>query len=621
MPNLDHLYTADSRTKAFERHEHGLLVSLAGPGTGKTYSLLKRIAALTSADFPFESICYLTFIKEITNSFIEDYVDEFGVEQYTAAKPRISTLHSFACRLIRNLGYQVGLDGELFFDNIADKHTDTADTLLNDLLPYIYSPLCSTIPQLRNHLNQVKQAWRDTRDPNILTDPIPTILPTTLDILRTFRVIDWDYTVPIAIDLLNSANPVPDWIRQISHYLIDEFQDFNNAEQALIHVLSDHAISTVIVGDDDQSLYSSRGGSPSGIRALYSDPRFDQISLIKCFRCRDNIVHAANRFQAYMSPNPRPMLPNKNNGSVQSYRFKSTKVELAFLTDLLTSYVTQMPDPPKPKQGSVCLFPSWKQLDFYFSNLSLTIPCVKRKFQATPERLWLERVLFLIRSPKQRFLQRLLLNRLEILKPRYRKSIVNRVLERDCNLAVAIDSLLTDGTLTDNVATECHRFFDFLNNVEAQNLAAVADNIATTLSLDQSHILACLELFLQQLDLPEIDDLVTKSSDSIYPQSAQPPEDPKSILFLTMHGSKGITRKNVVLPGLEAAWLPSQDDSQDINEKQRLFYVAITRATDSVIITYPLNRSKGDPMNYDTPGRGEASPFVTASGIADNYHT
>jgi superfamily I DNA/RNA helicase len=141
-----------------------------------------------------------------------------------------------------------------------------------------------------------------------------------------------------------------------------------------------------------------------------------------------------------------------------------------------------------------------------------------------------------------------------------------------------------------------------------------------TLSLDQAQVVAGIESFRQQIDLPEIDDLVTKSSDYIYPQSAQPPEDPKSILFLTMHGSKGLTRRNVVLPGLEAAWLPSQDNSQDLDEKQRLFYVAITRATDSVIVTYPLNRSKGDPMNYVTPGRGKVSPFVTASGITDVYH-
>jgi DNA helicase-2/ATP-dependent DNA helicase PcrA len=620
MPNLDSFYAPDNRIQAFERHEHGLLVSIAGPGTGKTHSLLKRAAALGSAGVPFDAICYLTFIKGIADEFVEDYIEEFGAEHYAAQRPRISTLHSFACRLIRNLGYQIGFDGELFFDNIADKHTDTSDTILKDLLPYLYGSNCTTIPQLRSHLSRVKQAWQDTTDPNALPDPIPTILPITLDLLRAFRVLDWDQTVLIASDLLNRANPIPEWIRQISHYFIDEFQDFNKAEQALILLLSNLATSTVIVGDDDQSLFSGRGGSPNGIRALYSNPSHDQVSLIKCFRCRENIVQAANRFQAFMRPGARPMLPYKDNGSIISYRFKSTKTEFAFLANLLASYVAQMPDPPKPKQGAVCLFPIGKQLDFYFSNLSPIVPCLKRKFQPSPERLWLERVLHLIHRPGQRFLQRLLLNRLEAVKPRHRHIIVHRVLERDCDLALAIDSLLADGTLTDGAADQCRLFCDFLNSVAAQEVAFIAGYLVRMLPLDQAQVTAGLESFLQQIDLPEIDDLVTKLSDNIYPQSAQPPEDPKSILFLTMHASKGLTRKNVVLPGLEAAWLPSQDSSQDLAEKQRLFYVAITRATDSVIITYPLNRSRGDPMNYDIPGRGKVSPFVTASGITDVYH-
>ena len=46
MANLDHLYEVDKRFRAFESHDEGSLVSLAGPGTGKTYSILRRVATL-----------------------------------------------------------------------------------------------------------------------------------------------------------------------------------------------------------------------------------------------------------------------------------------------------------------------------------------------------------------------------------------------------------------------------------------------------------------------------------------------------------------------------------------------------------------------------------------------
>jgi len=77
MANLDLTYGPNDRTKAFEDHETGYLISLAGPGTGKSLSLLKRIEALTAKGVLQDTICYLTFIKEISNAFIQDYIEKF----------------------------------------------------------------------------------------------------------------------------------------------------------------------------------------------------------------------------------------------------------------------------------------------------------------------------------------------------------------------------------------------------------------------------------------------------------------------------------------------------------------------------------------------------------------
>ena len=139
MANLDLTYGPNDRVRAFENHNTGFLISLAGPGTGKTFSFLKRIRALTARDILQDSVCYLTFIKEISNAFIQDYVQEFTRESYEANRPRISTLHSFACRLLRNQGFQIGYDGELYFINSVETETDAANTLLEDLLPLISS--------------------------------------------------------------------------------------------------------------------------------------------------------------------------------------------------------------------------------------------------------------------------------------------------------------------------------------------------------------------------------------------------------------------------------------------------------------------------------------------------
>ncbi|MCH8149306.1 MAG: hypothetical protein IH987_15205 [Planctomycetes bacterium] len=73
------------------------------------------------------------------------------------------------------------------------------------------------------------------------------------------------------------------------------------------------------------------------------------------------------------------------------------------------------------------------------------------------------------------------------------------------------------------------------------------------------------------------------------------------------------------MPGLEDAWLPGQATGADLEERKRLFYVALTRATDKVLITYPRMRAPGDPLNYQTPGRRETCRFVTVSGVNPVY--
>ncbi len=73
MANLDHVYPEDQRQQAFVDHQIGTLVALAGPGTGKTYSFLLRIKELTeNRQVDSESICYLTFIREIAHAFKND---------------------------------------------------------------------------------------------------------------------------------------------------------------------------------------------------------------------------------------------------------------------------------------------------------------------------------------------------------------------------------------------------------------------------------------------------------------------------------------------------------------------------------------------------------------------
>jgi len=244
MANLDEVYDVDDRSAAFKKHEHGILVCLAGPGTGKTYSLLERTTALTDRKFEPDSICYLTFIKEISNAFIDDYVEKFGLESYKTSAPRISTLHSFACRSIRNQGFRIGYEGELYFANVADRGEVAGQTFLSDLFGIINHDDCLSLAALRDQLDLIKDAWRNGEAPAELPLSGDAIFAAASDLLRSFRLVDWDQTIPLAFDLLNDPDARPEWIKKIRHYFVDEYQDFNRAEQTLIRLIAGDSEST-----------------------------------------------------------------------------------------------------------------------------------------------------------------------------------------------------------------------------------------------------------------------------------------------------------------------------------------------------------------------------------------
>jgi len=621
MANLDAKYDIDHRADAIANHQDGTLVCLAGPGTGKTYSFLQRIRVLTTErGVAAEQICYLTFIKEITKAFSADYEEDQERAADDELTPRISTLHSLACRLIRGQGFRQGFDGPLYFMSVADSADPRSIVFLTDLLPLVQRGELRTVPRLRKQLEKTKEAWRDQVDPALLAAPLPDVLARYVHLSRAYRLIDWDQAIPFAHALFQSAGALPGWIARIEHLLVDEYQDFNRAEQALISSLATVVKSMVVVGDDDQSLYSRRGGAPDGLTELYRSDDVDQITLVRCHRCKSRILKAANTFLKAMRANPRPMLAKHKGGQVACRRFKSRKAEVAYLAGFLEECIAALPEQTRPKDGIACLFPTWKSLNSYLVLLRSEVPCYSRKPPFQAQRAWLKRVLELVCNPGQRFVERLLLEDFREIKPRHKREMIDLALERDLSPVEAMDVLVSTGKLSGIAATHAQGFCDLCWALSSRDPSLIAEKLAPWLGIDTPEFREQIEGFIQQLDVSDQEDAIGALCDTLVPESALPKEDARAVAFVTMHGSKGLTKRTVVMPGLEHAWLPGDVTGNDLDERRRLFYVALTRATDQVLITYPRTRPPKDPLNYPACGRKQASCFVSESGIHELVH-
>lgn len=621
MVNLNNDYEVDDRYKAFEDHESGVLVSLAGPGTGKTFSLLKRINTLiNNRSIPSSEICYLTFIRDIADAFQTDFNLEFGEQPDFGDIPRISTLHSLACRLIRNRGFSINYDGEIYFTNIAPK-PDTFESriFLSDLIGIVNNENLNTIAKIRNHLLQTKEAWRNRIDPETLGGLEQLAYNGYLELAQRYRLIDWDHTIPVATELYAIEENRQRWLTQIKHLLIDEFQDFNKAEQQFISEIVSNISSAVIVGDDDQSIFSGRGGSPEGIRILFNSTDANQVSLTKCRRSKSDVLAHVNTFLRTMNPNPREMLPHFYGGTMQSLRFKSSKAEINYLIDFLRNFQDTLPDEPLPKDGAVCLFPTKKSLGFYFEALSQQVPCYTTKLDDNQARIKLTQALNLCVRPYQRFTERLLLDFFTDIKPAHKKKIVRLIFDRDISPTDACQVMLDEGKFSGASISNAERFITICQALSSQNSHEIANAISGWAEICVDDFESLLDTFFANLDDHEQEASISDFCDLALPSTAMPPIDSKAIEFLTIHGAKGLTKNTVIMPGLEDSWLPGACESPELKEKQRLFYVAITRATDYVLITHPVNRSRGDPLNYPAEGRSEVSRFTLDAGIDTQY--
>jgi superfamily I DNA/RNA helicase len=185
----------------------------------------------------------------------------------------------------------------------------------------------------------------------------------------------------------------------------------------------------------------------------------------------------------------------------------------------------------------------------------------------------------------------------------------------------SIASIINNNNILSDRATESARVYCRLCNALSQrDIGELSVIIPSLLHIEVGLLRIELENIINNVETPDHEDLIERTCDRLLPEYAVPPEQMSSVLFLTIHGSKGLTKHTVVLPGLEDSWLPGQSIDEELHEKQRIYFVALTRATDQILITFPYNRARGDPLNYPAPGRSEPSRFVRYCNIQTRYH-
>ena len=295
----------------------------AGPGTGKTATLVRRIEfLLTEKQARPDQLLALTFSNDAAGELRERIAARFGHE--VAAAMEIATFHGFGLSFLHHHALELSPDAAILDETGQEE-------LLTSLLGSLRCPHlinlrdpADSVKRLQRHINYLKDRVIDDQPitPELLADAIEAWQPTDDDatqrkqqareLLTAFRAYERAKTARPAIDFADlialpirvlAARPrlVQKAREKYRWVLVDEYQDVSRTVALLLRYLCGPDNPPWVVGDMRQAIYRFRGAAPENVRRFGDDfPGAQVFELETNYRSCPEVIHAANQLATLM---------------------------------------------------------------------------------------------------------------------------------------------------------------------------------------------------------------------------------------------------------------------------------------------------------------------------------
>jgi superfamily I DNA/RNA helicase len=277
-------------------HGGGPLLVLAGAGSGKTRVITYRIANLLAIGIPPAAICAVTFTNKAAEEMRERVAGLLGDRQ-TARKLTIGTFHALGLQILRSERKALGLPrGFVIYDQ-----SDQLGAVREAMRAQHDGDRRFDVKALLTRISLAKNAFvtPEAYRPNPADDydvQTQQVYPRYQEMMRSCAAFDFDDLIVEPVRLFErDAEVGRRWAERFRFVMVDEFQDTNPAQLRLVrHLVTDHQ-NLVVVGDDDQSIYSWRGADPTNIlRFAELFPGAKIVKLEQNYRSTKTILGAAN---------------------------------------------------------------------------------------------------------------------------------------------------------------------------------------------------------------------------------------------------------------------------------------------------------------------------------------
>ena len=592
---------------------------IAGPGSGKTTVLTEHILYLIrSLRIPPAQILVLTFSRaaavQMRSRFFM-FANNSGASE-DACAVTFGTFHAFFLRILQ----QYTPDGFRLID--GKERTALIERLTAAVYPSAPErPFPDEIEKYIDHeRNRAALAKIQGQLPAREPDPrLAELRRRYEEYLRENRLLDYEDILGRSYRVLTENASVLETLRsRFTAFIIDEFQDINAKQYAILRLLSDGR-RLYVVGDDDQSIYGFRGSDPSFMgRFPEEHPGCRVLHLRINYRCRARVADAAesvircNRLRIR-----KQILPALQGGCVELVPCKSEREEL----QTVLGRIDAIPVSQRRQTAVICR--TNRQTALYRSELlrrygagtsaGTTAGAAGQTVLREVDRD-LKAYLRLVRDYADGAVRRddllIILNRPVRYLPRSAAgtaeradpSALLRALPAGSPVQCALKQLFSD---LQHLSGLPPRYFAryLLDSMGYRSWYAGrcgAGGSAALKALEETAAASSSEAQWRKLWEQALSDAA----------SGKTPAD--HVQIMTMHGAKGLEFDTVFLPGLNDGIIPGRRcrTREETEEERRLLYVAMTRARNALILLYET----GTPLNMNMPSR-----FLAPLGIRTDY--
>lgn len=597
------------------RHKEGPLLVVAGPGSGKTTVIVNRTKELIQKGVDPDSILVITFTRDAAKEMESRFFALMDGE-----KPNVTfgTIHSLALRiLVHSFRYSYeDVLGEqekarLLKKLIRDLHIDTED--ISQLVRGVSNAIGFIKSRQPKDFDEAMKIF-DTLDCGCNANHFARIYKEYLAFCEENKRIDYDDIQILCLKKLKEdKRALKLWRDQYQYISVDECQDMDYVQAELVYLLARPKLNICIVGDDDQSLYKFRGAEP-GIM-LDFEKKFDakKIVLDTNYRSGEQIVNLTSDFikrnkvrfdKDFKSVRKRGKLSLCTCANVSDQtRHVTREIKMAIkagvpVDEIAVIYRTNAEsgkiiaglieeDIPfvAKRRDTINLFEHWIFKDIV-NFYELARDPMHMDFERVKRALKRPTRYIPVKATKQSHsLQELIDWGFENRKPYIARNLHEFRFDIRSLHGLPLNDFMNH--LINNMEYK-QAILDYAeyNRYNPQELIAVLDEIVDSAA-----------------DFKDFDDWIEYTKDYTFTLEESSEEDRSGVHLLTMHSSKGLEFKRVFIINAYEGNTPYayKGTISDLEEERRMFYVAMTRAKDQVMIFYPLTNSKGkelDPSRY-----------------------